>query len=94
MKRAISLSVLTISMLTILLSAPSVGLCDWIHFEVTCPTAPEGQVLLPADRVINIDDILLSASGETTFSLVFAPPGADAGVTLMKVFFRRIGGLL
>jgi hypothetical protein len=94
MKRAISLSVLTISLLaTMLLSAPSVGAGGFLHFEVTCPTEEEGQLLFPADQRLRLTDIILSASGETTFSLVFVPVGAEeAEVTLMKVFFRRIGG--
>ena len=93
MKRAISLSVLTISLLAMLLSAPGVSAGGFLHFEVTCPTAEEGQLLFPADQRLRLTDIILSASGETTFSLVFVPVGAEeAEVTLMKAFFRRIGG--
>ena len=92
MKRAISLSVLTISLLAMLLSAPGVSAGGFLHFEVTCPTAEEGQLLFPADQRLRLTDIILSASGETTFSLVFVPVATGVDVTLMKVFFRRIGG--
>ena len=92
MKRAISLSVLTISLLAMLLSAPGVSAGGFLHFEVTCPTAEEGQLLFPADQRLRLTDIILSANGETTFSLVFVPVATGVDVTLMKVFFRRIGG--
>ena len=92
MKRAISLSVLTISLLAMLLSAPGVSAGGFLHFEVTCPTAEEGQLLFPADQRLRLTDIILSASGETTFSLVFVPVATGVDVTLMKVFFQRIGG--
>ena len=90
MKRTILLGVLMASLLPMLLSSPSAGAAGFLQWDVQCPTAAFD--LLPAGGRLRIEDVILSASGETNFTLTFVDTLAGGiNVPLMKVFLARGG---
>ena len=86
MKKRTLFGVLTTSLSAMLLGSMSVR-ADFLQETVVCPTAT--QVLVEADGVITITDIILSANKNTSFALGFS--STSEAKRLMTVFLEENG---
>lgn len=87
MKRAIFWGVLTMGLLPMVLISPSVAKADFFQHFIPCPV--DRFEVLSVDTTLEINDVIVSATGPATFELFLKSVTSGNEAFIMELFLRR-----